>query len=105
MPTCSCCGQDIPTGQANLTEYEVQCLPMGNQNDDNLTLIQWQVVKGAAKYHDVTDWTSKVDTSLGLSENVNLMEKHGTNMNAEGGRTVRDVGAKEQTETRWTSDD
>jgi hypothetical protein len=78
---------------------------MGNQNDDNLTLIQWQVVKGAAKYYDVTDWTSKVDTSLGLSENVNLMEKHGTNMNVKGGRTVRDIGAKEQTETRWTSDD
>lgn len=78
---------------------------MGNQNDDNLTLIQWQVVKGAAVYYEVTDWTSKVDTSLGLSENVNLMQKYGTNVDAAGGRTIKDAAAVERAKMRWSDSD
>ncbi|AGM11700.1 hypothetical protein HCTV5_91 [Halovirus HCTV-5] len=105
MPTCPCCGQSVPIGQARLTDDEIRRLPMGNQNDDNLTLIQWQVVKGAAVYYEVTDWTSKVDTSLGLSENVNLMEKYGTNMDAAGGRSMKDAAAKEKAEMRWSNRD
>jgi len=105
MPTCPCCGGEIPIGQARLTDDEIRRLPMGNQHDDNLTLIQWQVVKGAAVYYEVTDWTSKVDTSLGLSENVNLMEKYGTNMDAAGGRTMKDAAAKEKANMRWSDSD
>ncbi|AGC34463.1 hypothetical protein HVTV-2_gp94 [Haloarcula virus HVTV-2] len=105
MPTCPCCGHEIPIGQARLTDDEIRRLPMGNQHDDNLTLIQWQVVKGAAVYYEVTDWTSKIDTSLGLSENVNLMEKYGTNMDAAGGRTLKDAAAEERAKMRWSEND
>lgn len=73
---------------------------MGNQNDDNLTLIEWQVVKGAAVYYEVTDWTSKVDTSLTYEENANLMAQYGTRIDAPGGATVKDLAAEEKAKMR-----
>lgn len=78
---------------------------MGNQNDDNLTLIQWQVVKGVAEYYNVTDWTSKVDTSLGLSENIDLMKENATDITATGGKTMKDIAAREKAKTQWGNSD
>lgn len=100
MPTCPCCGQSIPLGQARLTDDEIRHLPMGNQNDDELTLIEWQCVKAAAMYYEVTDWTSKVDTSLSYGENIDLMAQHGTNMDVAGGATLKDLAAKEKEKMR-----
>lgn len=100
MPTCQCCGQKIPVGQARLTSHEISRLPMGNQYDDNLTLIEWQVVKGAAVFHEVEDWTSKIDTSLTYEENVSLMEKYGHAESGSSGPTMRDLAAKEQARMR-----
>ncbi|AGM11947.1 hypothetical protein DNAM5_88 [Haloarcula californiae tailed virus 1] len=102
MPSCPHCGQAIPIGQARLTDSEILRLPMGNQNDDNLTLIQWQCVKAAAVYYEVTDWTSKVDTSLTMDENIDLMQKKGTNLDAAGGRSMKDVAAQEKAKARWS---
>lgn len=64
-------------GQARLTESEVERLPTGNQHT-KWNVVRWQVVKGAALHHGVTDWTSFVDPSLTYEENVNIMEKIGT---------------------------
>lgn len=77
-------------------------MPMGNQYDDNLTLLQWKTVKGAAIYYGVSDWVSKVDTTLSLDENIRLMEIHGTDMTSAGGRTVKELAVKEKAKTRWT---
>jgi hypothetical protein len=73
---------------------------MGNQNDDELTLIEWQCVKAAAVYYEVTDWTSKVDTSLTYEENIDRMAQLGTNMDAAGGATLKDLAAKEKEKMR-----
>ena len=69
---------DMPS-QALLNDYEIERLkPLGNQNTQRLTLIEWQCVKGAAAHYGVTDWTSKVDRTLTYEENVALMKRHGT---------------------------
>jgi len=44
--------------------------------------------------------TSKVNTLLTCDENINLMAKYGTNMEAPGGRSVRDFAAKEKVKQR-----
>jgi hypothetical protein len=66
---------------------------MGNQNT-KWNVIRWQAVKGAAVFYEVTDWTSKVDTSLTYEENIALMAKYGTNVEANGGKTMRDLKAE-----------
>lgn len=74
--------------QAQLSDHEVGRLkPLGNQNTDRLTLIEWQCVKGAAMLYGVTDWTAKVDRTLTMEENIGLMRKHGT----ESGPTVKEL--------------
>jgi len=85
---CPCCGRPFPTGQAQLTKQEISRLPMGNQHT-KWNIIRWQVVKGAAMYYEVPDWTSKVDTDLSCDENVALMAQKGTNVEANGGKTMR----------------
>ena len=65
-------------GQSRLSPHEIRRLPMGNQNTNDLTLIQWQCVKAAAEYYDVTDWTAKVDTSLSVDENIEIMRREGS---------------------------
>lgn len=100
MPTCPHCNQEIRFGQAPLTDHERKRLPLGNQHTSTPTNIEWQTVKGAAIYYEVTDWTSKVDTSLTCDENINLMAKYGTNMEAVGGRSVKDLAAKEKAKQR-----
>lgn len=100
MPTCPHCNQEIRFGQPPLTSHELDRLPLGNQNTDAPTNIEWRTVKGAAMYYEVSDWTSKVDTSLTAEENINLMAKYGTNMEAAGGRTVKDLAAKEKARQR-----
>lgn len=64
-------------GQARLNEHEISRLPMGNQHTQWNT-IRWQCVKAAAIYYGVTDWTSKVDSSLTYEENITLMSKYAT---------------------------
>jgi len=65
-------------GQAPLSPHEISRLKTGNQHSDELTVIEWRVVKGAACYYGVRDWTSKVDGTLTMDENVGLMEKYGS---------------------------
>lgn len=100
MPTCPHCNQEIRFGQRPLTSHERDRLPLGNQNTDTPTNIEWRTVKGAAMYYEVSDWTAKVDSSLTVEENINLMAKHGTNMEAAGGRSVKDLAAKEKAKRR-----
>lgn len=90
---CPCCGQTVPTGQARLTESEIRRLPMGNQNT-KWNVIRWQAVKGAARYYEVSDWTSKIDPELSYEENIALMADRGTNMAANGGQTMREMQTK-----------
>lgn len=68
---------DVP--QRRLTDREIARLHIGNQHSDDLSIIEWQVVAGAAEVYEVRDWPSKVDSTLTLEENVGLMERHGTN--------------------------
>jgi hypothetical protein len=103
MPYCPHCDQKLKIGQAPLSSYERRRLPLGNQHDDDLTLIEWQVVKAAAQYFGVTDWTSKVDTSLSYRENVKRMERIGTS-GAVGGATAKQVHARDKAEMRWSHD-
>lgn len=68
--------EEDKTGQASLTDKEVQKLNTTNQHgDEGLTVIQYQVIKGKAIENGVTDWTSKVDSSLTYHENIALMER------------------------------
>lgn len=84
-------GQSDTVGQAPLTDHEIQRLkPMGNQNTDRLTLIEWQVVKGAAAKYGVTDWTAKVDSTLTYEENISKMREFGTS-----GSSIKYVAAVE----------
>jgi hypothetical protein len=82
--------------QAELTSYERRTLAakdaVGNQNNDLLTIIEWQVVKGAALEYGVRDWLSKADPNLTLGENLGLMERYGTRSND---TTLRDSRAPE----------
>lgn len=87
---CPCCGRDFTTGQSTLTESEIERLPMGNQNT-KWNVIRWQAVKGAAEFYEVNDWTSKVDPELTYEENIAIMAKYGTNREANGGPTMREV--------------
>lgn len=75
-------------GQRSLTAYELQRLRTGNQHSDELSVIEWQVVKAAAEYHGIQDWTAKVDASLTMDENVGLMERYSTQG---GGATLREM--------------
>lgn len=68
---------EIPP-QARLTDHETSRLPIGNQHSDDLSIIEWQCVKGAAIHYDVRDWTSKADSTLTAEENVSLMERYGS---------------------------
>lgn len=69
---------DVIPPQAQLSDHEISRVPIGNQHTDRLSIIEWQVVKGAAAYYGVRDWTAKADSMLTAEENVSLMEKHGT---------------------------
>lgn len=76
---------DDGIGQATLTGSEMGELPIGNQNTDTMTLIEYQCIKAAAIKYDVRDWTSKIDTSLSYEENIDLMAKSGNK------RTMREM--------------
>ena len=66
-------------GQATLTEEEIgRFIPLGNQNNDRLTLIELQCIKAYAIEYGVQDWTSKVDQDLTYEENIELMKSEGT---------------------------
>lgn len=69
--------EELPPQQP-LTDHEVSRLPIGNQHTDDLSIIEWQCVKGAASYFGVRDWMSIADTQLTAGENVALMEQHGS---------------------------
>jgi len=83
----------MPIGQAELTKKEIKRLPMGNQNT-KWNVIRWQAVKGAAMYYEVSDWTSVADSVLSYRENIALMAQHGTNVEANGGKTMRQISEK-----------
>lgn len=88
--SCPHCGQGLPIGQSQLTAEERSRLPMGNEKT-KWNVVKWQVVKAAAEYYEVSDWTSEVDTSLTYEENVHLMAEKGTNLDAPGGATLRGI--------------
>ena len=69
--------EELPS-QALLTERETARLPIGNQHTDDLSIIEWQCVKGAAQFYGVADWLSIADSTLTCGENVGLMERHGS---------------------------
>jgi hypothetical protein len=54
---------------------------VGNQNNQKLSIVEWQCVKGAAMYYGVRDWKAKADSTLTAEENVSLMEQYGTRNN------------------------
>mgnify|MGYP006267079257 FL=1 len=89
-------GRSEKVGQAKLTDHEVSRLTIGNQNSDDLSIIEWQAVKGAAVKFGVTDWTAKVDSSLTYEENIAKMRQYGTN----GGQSIRYVAAVEKANQR-----
>jgi hypothetical protein len=72
-------------GQAELSDSEIAKLPMGNQNSDKMTLIEYQCIKAAAIKYSVTDWIQEIDTSLTYEENIDIMRKQGNN------RTMREM--------------
>lgn len=64
------------TGQATLTNKEIQKLNTTNQHGkEGLTVIQYQSLKAKAIENGVTDWTNKVDGTLTYRENLKLMER------------------------------
>lgn len=75
---------EIPP-QASLTESECDWLSarnmVGNQHSNRLSIVEWQVVKGAALYYGVSDWRSTADSTLTAEENVSVMEARGTENN------------------------
>jgi hypothetical protein len=83
--------------QASLSDYDIKWLSardmIGNQHTSALSIVEWQVVKGAAAYYGVRDWKSKADATLTAEENVSLMEQRATrNTKA----TMRDLSSKVQ---------
>ena len=63
------------TGQATLTDSEIQRLNTTNQHGDKgLTVIQYQSIKAKAIENGIMDWTSHVDSTLSYHENLSLME-------------------------------
>ena len=79
---------ESPPSQAKLTEGEVRRLSTGNQHSSALSVIEWQVVKGAAVEKGVSNWTDKVDGMLTVDENVGLLEKFATDGS---GKTLREM--------------
>lgn len=77
-------------GQIELNDYEKRRLPLGNQYTDrrHKPIMCWQIVKAAAMYYEVEDWTSKVDPVLTYMENVELMRSRGT-YGVDAGTTVK----------------
>ena len=66
-------------GQASLTKHEIQQMkPLGNQNNDRLTLIELQCIKAHAIKYGVQDWIPIVDEDLTYEENIELMKSEGT---------------------------
>ena len=83
-------------GQATLTSRELGRLPTGNQHSDTPTVIEWQCVKAAAIHYNVSDWISRVDSSLSYEENVSLLESL-----SQGDREL----AVEEANMRWARSD
>jgi len=85
--------EDTTPPQTKLTKYERKRLSarnaVGNQNNNKLTIIEWQCVKGAALHYGVTDWIAKADSTLTKGENVSLMEQRATR---NGSKTLRETG-------------
>jgi hypothetical protein len=75
---------DDDIGQAQLTSREQERLPLGNQYSEELSVIEWQCVKGAAIYYNVANWIQKVDSSLSYEENISIMSDEGS------GQTLRE---------------
>lgn len=74
--------------QLHLNRHELGRLELGNQHT-KWNVIRWQAVKGEAARYGVTDWTSKIDSSLSYRENLALMRKLSTT--ARGGPTLREL--------------
>lgn len=80
-------------GQALLTEHELRRLPTRNQHGGRgLTVVEWQVVKGAAHFYEVPDWTAHADGSLSYGENVELMRRRSARPDL-GGPTMTEMPA------------
>lgn len=93
-------GQSDSIQQANLTDHEISRLTIGNQHSDAPSIIEWMTVKGAARKYEVTDWTSKVDSTLTWEENVGLMQNHSTTND----QRIRYVAAVEKANQRAHDD-
>lgn len=78
-------------GQLRLTDHELSRLETRNQHGGRgLTVVEWQVVKGAASKYEVQDWTAKADGTLTYGENVALMRLEST-APARGGPTLKEM--------------
>ena len=64
--------------QLELTDEEIRRVPIGNQKDDDMLLIEYQCLKGKAAECGVNDWMSKIDFDLTYEENISLIEKQAT---------------------------
>lgn len=80
---------DEKTGQSQLSQREINRLRTANQHSqDGLTVIEWQVVKGAAMKYGVHDWTTYADPELSVEENKEIMRQKGT---IKPGKTTREL--------------
>lgn len=85
---CPHCGQRIKLGQSPLTTEEKKRYDWGGPND-KVNIVKARSVKAAAEYYGVVDWMTYWDTDLSVSENIDIMCKHGT---ADiGGPTLREM--------------
>lgn len=83
--TCPCCGHRVKIGQSQLTMSEKRKYDWAGPNGKP-NIIVAQCAKAAAEYYDVNDWVAVWDPTLGVSENVDLMRRHGD------GATMREIG-------------
>ena len=64
--------------QTQLTRDEIRRVPIGNQNNDDMSLIEYEMLKGKANRCGVRDWLSAIDFDLTYEENISLLEKQAT---------------------------
>ena len=64
--------------QTQLTRDEIRRVPIGNQNNDDMSLIEYEMLKGKANRCGVNDWLSAIDFDLTYEENISLLEKQAT---------------------------
>ena len=75
-----------------LSRSELDKFNLGGPHD-NINTIRLQVIKGHADYYDVADWTSHVDSSLSMGENLDRMAQIGDPAMGDMRRRMADSGS------------